>query len=184
MSTKNLDYIYAIHNKISDKYYVGKSARAEHRIYDHIKLLRRNAHSVEGMQNDFNKYGEDSFVTYVVPFPFSLARTNIEGKTMLLLRSYKEEYGYNYKDPFVIKKDGTPSINVKKYEKKGEEQIRLARNTATYFLNNQDSCGMYEYLCNLILLFVGDCKNDNYVLRNHLERNEPSFASRVYHRKE
>lgn len=53
--------IYTIKNNVTNKCYVGQSARMRKRIADHLNLLRSNRHPNPHLQNSFNKYGEENF---------------------------------------------------------------------------------------------------------------------------
>lgn len=54
--------IYSIKNKINDKCYVGSSINIEKRISAHVSMLDSNKHHNCYLQNDWNKFGSDSFV--------------------------------------------------------------------------------------------------------------------------
>lgn len=84
--------VYTITNKITGRTYVGKTSRRfpPARIAKHFEALRSNRHKVEMMQDDFNKYGEDSFD--------ELEGDRMEVFMMKVLRSQDRRFGYNYKD--------------------------------------------------------------------------------------
>lgn len=81
-STANLDDlgktgIYAIVNKVNDKFYVGSASavgkfRCESGFYlrwtKHLLHLRRNTHHCIYLQNAWNKYGEDNFEFRILEF--------------------------------------------------------------------------------------------------------------------
>ena len=58
--------IYAIHNLITGKKYVGKSVDIFSRWRRHIKDLRDNTHHSTHLQNTWNKYGEANFVFGII----------------------------------------------------------------------------------------------------------------------
>jgi len=53
--------IYAIHNIISNKYYIGSSQCIRRRWNEHKSLLNRNKHGNQHLQYSYNKYGLDVF---------------------------------------------------------------------------------------------------------------------------
>ncbi len=54
--------LYYIHNTHNDKYYFGSSVNIKGRLSAHRGSLRRDVHENPRLQNDWNIYGEDSFV--------------------------------------------------------------------------------------------------------------------------
>lgn len=91
--------IYAITNLITRRTYVGRSAAAPpHRVKQHFKDLRRKAHIVELMQEDFDKYGEESFAYHYLDAFDDAEAKRMEVFMMKVLRSQDPRYGYNYKD--------------------------------------------------------------------------------------
>jgi group I intron endonuclease len=53
--------IYKILNKISGRFYIGSSADIKNRWVSHKKMLRKNRHDNQHLQNSWNKYGESNF---------------------------------------------------------------------------------------------------------------------------
>lgn len=53
--------IYKIENKINGKVYIGESLDIKRRWKEHIKDLDKNKHHSYKLQEDWNKYGKDSF---------------------------------------------------------------------------------------------------------------------------
>jgi group I intron endonuclease len=53
--------IYAIRNKLNNKYYIGQSIDISRRIRDHKLDLRKNRHYNIHLQRSWNKYGKDAF---------------------------------------------------------------------------------------------------------------------------
>lgn len=90
--------IYAIQNTITKKIYVGRAKDAIKRFQAHMSLLRIGEHSVEDMQDDFNDFGEASFVLFILEdnLPWNLKHR--EYVWMQKLNSHIREVGYNYKD--------------------------------------------------------------------------------------
>lgn len=58
--------IYAIHNLISGKKYIGQSINCTKRYYEHFKLLRAGTHHSKHLQHSFNKYGEKVFIFGII----------------------------------------------------------------------------------------------------------------------
>ena len=58
--------IYAIICRKTWRSYVGSSVDIDERLAGHFQCFRRKSHDNMGLQSDFNKYGEASFVTEVV----------------------------------------------------------------------------------------------------------------------
>ena len=54
--------VYLIKNLLTKKRYIGGTSGYHERIMTHFSALRRNKHANTGMQEDFNRYGEKSFV--------------------------------------------------------------------------------------------------------------------------
>lgn len=58
--------IYSITNKINNKKYIGQSINIEERIKRHFRDLKSGCHHSKHLQNAFNKYGEENFVSEVL----------------------------------------------------------------------------------------------------------------------
>lgn len=93
--------IYTITNKETGRTYVGKTSRLypPARISKHFEALRSNRHKVEQLQEDFNKYGEGSFVVKYLDSFDDMEGARMEVFMMKVLRSQDKRFGYNYKDP-------------------------------------------------------------------------------------
>ncbi len=93
--------IYTITNLVTGRTYVGKTQRGlpSARVVKHFEALRSNRHSVEQLQEDFNKYGEDSFVVKYLDSFDDMEGARMEVFMMKVLRSQDKRFGYNYKDP-------------------------------------------------------------------------------------
>lgn len=53
--------IYKIENLINHTVYIGQSINVDARLKTHKRALRKNRHHNELLQNDYNKFGEESF---------------------------------------------------------------------------------------------------------------------------
>jgi hypothetical protein len=60
--------IYCIKNTINNKCYIGQSKNIYVRFQNHKHCLRKNKQSNPYLQEDFNKYGEESFLFEILEF--------------------------------------------------------------------------------------------------------------------
>ena len=91
--------IYAIMCNSNKKMYIGRtSLSAEERIRAHLQLLRRGKHTNKKMQEDFKKYGEESFKYYELETDLSFKDRNRECFYMDKYKTCDSEYGYNTSD--------------------------------------------------------------------------------------
>lgn len=56
-----MEGIYLMYNKMADKYYVGQGKNVHTRWSHHLYSMRRGIHHNHEIQEDYNKYGEESF---------------------------------------------------------------------------------------------------------------------------
>lgn len=106
-----MQYIYLLKNKCTNRVYVGRTVHPVQRFKQHRNHLRAGTHPCELMQEDFYKYGENSFEFEVVEENECFTRKNIEGAWMIKLKTYDKRYGYNYKDPFFLRRTGIKTKN-------------------------------------------------------------------------
>ena len=66
MAKEKICGIYCIENIINHKKYIGQSQNVFRRMYNHKNLLRNNKHHNSYLQNSWNKYGEKSFIFYLI----------------------------------------------------------------------------------------------------------------------
>ena len=66
MAKEKICGIYCIENIINHKKYIGQSQNVFRRMYNHKNLLRNNKHHNAYLQNSWNKYGEKSFIFYLI----------------------------------------------------------------------------------------------------------------------
>ena len=112
--------VYAIQHNITKKIYIGSSRDVENRYMSHMWMLRRNAHSVPDMQNDFNEYGEN-YSLFILDEEKDITEANKEYQWMKKYNTLVEGVGYNYKDRIakilanklpVPLKDGVPTMDL------------------------------------------------------------------------
>ena len=89
--------VYAIRHNVTNRVYIGSSSRVDQRLKNHILALRRRAHPVEDMQEDFDKYGEDYTFT-ILEVITDCNDCDKEYEWMEKYQSHIRGIGYNYKD--------------------------------------------------------------------------------------
>lgn len=125
--------IYAIRHNATNRVYVGSSHQVEKRVNNHLSRLRNHKHSVEDMQADFDKYGENYTITILeenIAYEDRFKEYEWMSKKWSALRGY----GYNYKDKFYKK---YVRENAEKTEKQLKNIIRNTKNPddlATLFI--------------------------------------------------
>lgn len=88
--------VYAIYNYVEDKIYIGSSKDVQRRIAQHFYSLKRNEGVNFRLQNSFNKYGENSFIVFILEeAQEKINLQNAENKYLAIFQSYKPELGYN-----------------------------------------------------------------------------------------
>lgn len=91
--------VYLIHNNKTKRSYIGSTMNDPlYRVKKHFCSLKGERHRIELMQQDYDKYGKESF-SYKFIGSFSDEETRrMEIFYMQLLRTKDPRYGYNYKD--------------------------------------------------------------------------------------
>lgn len=88
MTMNKVSGIYTITNRVTGKLYIGESLDIYRRWHDeHIPQLRKNRHYNKGLQNDFNKYGEENF-SFEILERYSGNDTISTKARILILESY------------------------------------------------------------------------------------------------
>ena len=95
-----ISYFYIIGCMRNDKIYVGVTYNPKSRYLSHICALRGNRHINKDLQEDFNRYGEDSFVFKVIDASTCGRRYEKEKRLMEALKTYDPEHGYNQNDVY------------------------------------------------------------------------------------
>lgn len=89
----DMQYIYAIENKNTGKFYIGRTNDPDARKRCHFSELRRNVHGNPRLQASFNKHGEDAFVFQVVD---SAEDDQIESKEAEWFAYFDHDKSYLY----------------------------------------------------------------------------------------
>lgn len=99
--------VYLIRHNKTKRIYIGSSKRPEQRIKTHMSALRSGRHSVEDMQSDFDKYGDD-YTVELLEVITKFADRSHEYDWMKKYNSHIRGVGYNYKDKFAQEKKRNP----------------------------------------------------------------------------
>jgi group I intron endonuclease len=87
--------IYKITNTINGKIYIGSTINFDKRVYDHISKLNNNSHYNFYLQNDWNRYGSDSFRFEIIEIVNEDNLLDREQYWLDFCQSYKRNIGYN-----------------------------------------------------------------------------------------
>lgn len=92
--------VYALRNSVTKRVYVGRTTKSfETRIKQHFQDLKGHRHSVEDLQEDYDRYGRESFDAEVLGrFEDTFEGSRMEAVFMEILRTHDRRFGYNYKD--------------------------------------------------------------------------------------
>lgn len=91
--------IYAIRCKETKRIYIGRTRQpTEERVKAHLTLLRGKKHTSKLMQEDYNKYGEDSFEYYELETNVTFQNRSKEWFYMDKYKTCNPKYGYNRQD--------------------------------------------------------------------------------------
>lgn len=98
MSRKAKIGIYCIENVVNGKKYIGQAIDIKRRWNQHINELNKNTHYNEHLQNSWNKYGEKSFIFYVIEECENEDLNDREIHYISLYDSTNGDKGYNVSD--------------------------------------------------------------------------------------
>ena len=98
MILENKACVYALRHNITGRVYVGCSRNVERRINEHLKLLEFGKHTVDLMQDDYDKYGKNYSYFILFEAYASYDAFMMEKNFMSLLDTRNPQKGYNYKD--------------------------------------------------------------------------------------
>lgn len=104
--------VYAIYSRTTKKIYIGSSFRPDERVRQHMSQLRKGKKTFLNpatrkrektpWQNDYEKYGEDDFVFYVLEQNIPITRRRVtESKWVGKYNATNPRFGYNY-DPIKL----------------------------------------------------------------------------------
>lgn len=82
--------IYLIHNNITDKYYIGKGKSVKNRWEHHKYTLQHKNHHNKEIQEDFDKYGIESFDFQIIEYC-----ENLEEREIYWISYYSNRNLYN-----------------------------------------------------------------------------------------
>lgn len=91
-------YIYIIENKKNKKKYIGQTKDFKSRRRQHLNHLKNNSHSNCYLQEDFNKYGEDSFSFNILDIADDSLSDKMEIYYISIYETRNRENGYNIRD--------------------------------------------------------------------------------------
>ena len=87
--------IYCIRCKVNNKAYIGSSVDIKSRWRGHKSALRTGKHNNKQLQEDYNKYGADSFLYSILINCKPQMLTKYENRYMLLFNTKDISMGYN-----------------------------------------------------------------------------------------
>ena len=87
--------VYCIRCKVNNKAYIGSSVDIKKRWYRHESLLRMGKHENKLLQEDYDKYGADSFLYTILINCEPQMLTKYENMYMLLFNTRDKSIGYN-----------------------------------------------------------------------------------------
>lgn len=91
--------IYAIKCIETKRMYIGRTRQpVEERIKAHLTLLRSKKHTNKLMQEDYNRYGEDTFEYYELEIGIEFKDRSREVFYMDKYKTCNSKYGYNTND--------------------------------------------------------------------------------------
>lgn len=131
--------IYCIRCKENGKVYIGRTQRIESRIKEHFQELRRNQkrhysegrYGASGFQEDYNKFGEDSFEVYILEE--NVSPENCKARERYWIKHYNSAnpfLGYNFLDEHIeneVSKEMHRSIPITKSEKDKADLVKALR---------------------------------------------------------
>lgn len=87
--------VYKITNIITGKFYIGSSKNIETRLKRHFKALETNTHGNKHLQNSYNKYGKEAFITEILEITTLENLRSREDYYIKQTKCYKGAIGYN-----------------------------------------------------------------------------------------
>jgi group I intron endonuclease len=125
--------IYKIVNKNTNKCYVGQSTHIYKRIAEHFRLLRKNKHPNQRLQNSFNVHGEESFWWDIeIECKDAEDLDDLENLFLTGAAVFEEPAVYN------ISKEAQSPMRNKKHTPEAIERIKLGRNATTFDYSSEE----------------------------------------------
>ncbi len=85
--------IYAIHNIVNDKYYIGQAGDIDYRWMQHRSRLKCGTHENKHLLSAYNKYGKDAFQYFVIE---ECKEEELDDREKFYIQKYDSyEHGYN-----------------------------------------------------------------------------------------
>lgn len=124
-------YVYKIINKETEKYYVGSTINLKQRIARHFSELRSNKHHNFVLQDDYNKFGDNSFTIEIVKV------FNTDDEAKILEQKIIDE---NYDVIYNLGKYATYGKDLVSYHPKHEEiSLKHSINTKYKYCHMSDA---------------------------------------------
>lgn len=93
MSDKiNTSYVYCVLNTETGKRYVGSTTRIRNRKRQHLSDLRKHKHPSKLMQDDYDSFGEHSFVFFELEEVLTFSRDELHAAEQRWIDKYSPEY--------------------------------------------------------------------------------------------
>ncbi len=97
MAKINASYVYCILNTQTNRRYVGSTINYSHRKADHIHRLRKGVHYSQAMQNDYDEFGEESFVVFKLEEVLTFDNKELFDREQYWMDKYQPVYNVNPK---------------------------------------------------------------------------------------
>lgn len=144
--------VYTITNTVNGKVYVGSSTNLTTRNSQQVYLLRRNKHTNQPLQDDFNQYGEENFI-------YEIIERGEYTKQELLNR---EAHYFNfYQEKYNICNPLTGVANVKS---KAIKVLDMEGNTIRIVRSGEEYRKIFNHCVNYNLINKGLPQKNNHVL--------------------
>jgi len=141
--------IYKIENKINKMVYIGSTNNFERRKSEHLKDLSNGNHCNFKLQNDYNKYGEDAFVFFMIK--------NIDNKHSLKIeeRSEIESYIEIMSRKYIYNINLTPDQNFNQIDRSQMNYDSVEHSKCKYCSQKINEIGTLIY---------GNFRNDEFLV--------------------
>ena len=120
--------IYAITNIVTGKKYIGGATYVSQRFYEHKNQLRNGKHNNKSLQEDWVKYGEDSFSFEILEFVHASHISEVEDS---YIKSVTNKYnilsGNVGRKEFGVKETTRRAANKRNQDKRKAEMTAAAK---------------------------------------------------------